>query len=132
MNCPACQRDNHPARRYCGGCGCNFAPACGSCGFANDHTDRYCGGCGQALRAGDHAAAHAAPPAAAAAPRSARLSTTLVPLPGAAPHAAGVGVWDLDELAELFTPAPVPEEPPDLPEVGISQNDVDRLFGSVP
>lgn len=115
MTCPGCQRDNHPARRYCGGCGCNFEAACIECGFANDAADRFCGGCGQGLRA------HRARAEIAALPRSAAQVT--------GPVASAGGVWDLNELAELFAPAPVVEETPDLPEVGISQSDVDKLFG---
>jgi hypothetical protein len=34
-----------------------------------------------------------------------------------------------DELADLFEPAPASVEEPALPEAGISQDDVDRLFG---
>jgi hypothetical protein len=118
--CPGCQRDNQAARRYCGGCGCNFEPACQSCGFSNDHVDRFCGGCGTALRAEDiqprrvimghqvaaarHVAARPAPPATS---------------------------WPADELAGLFEPAAVGVEESDLPEAGIIQGDVDRLFGGV-
>ena len=122
MNCPGCQRNNHPARRYCGGCGCNFEPACADCGFANDTADRFCGGCGQPLRAHRHAGI-------AAVPRSTALpGTAHTPAP-AVPGATAASVWDLHELAELFAPAPIVEESPDLPDVGIGQDDVDKLFG---
>ena len=122
MNCPACQRTNHPRRRYCGGCGCNFAPACDACGFANDRADRFCGGCGQGLRAAAGAERPAAERAAAGMPSRA---------PAAAPPAVAPapGPWDPSELAALFTPAAPVEEIPELPDSGISQNDVDRLFG---
>ena len=120
MTCPGCQRDNHPARRYCGGCGCNFEPACAECGFANDAVDRFCGGCGQSLRA------HRPRAVIAALPRSAAQTT------GPVAGAAAAGVWDLNELAELFTPAAVVEDAPDLPEVGINQDNLDQLFGDPP
>jgi hypothetical protein len=113
VTCPECQRDNQPARRYCGGCGCNFEPACASCGFANDHIDRFCGGCGVALRVGGSRMihSHAAPGAV----------TPVI--------AAPLG-WS-NELAGLFEPAAAAaaEEESDLPEAGIDQDDVDRLFG---
>ena len=35
MHCPGCRASNHARRRYCGKCGCNFAPACQGCGFAD-------------------------------------------------------------------------------------------------
>jgi len=123
VTCPGCRRDNHAARRYCGGCGCNFEPACTGCGFANERSDRFCGGCGEPLRAaarhphpgiaarGASGAAHAAAPAVAAAP--ATTST----------------VWEASELAELFAPPPAPEETNDLPEAGINQDNLDDLFG---
>jgi Double zinc ribbon len=121
VTCPGCQRDNHPARRYCGGCGCNFEPACAECGFANEAADRFCGGCGQGLRAYH--------PRAEISVFSRSAAQTTGPLPGGAPT---VGVWDLNELAELFAPAPVVEEAPDLPEVGINQDNLDQLFGDTP
>ena len=119
MNCPGCRRENLAARRYCGGCGCNFEPACAGCGFANERSDRFCGGCGEPLRAAHHprpgvathGAAHAAAPAVSAAPATA---TT---------------VWEASELAELFAPPAAPEETNDLPEVGINQDNLDDLFG---
>jgi len=120
VTCPGCQRDNHPARRYCGGCGCNFEPACADCGFANDAVDRFCGGCGQPLRAHRR-------PGLAALPRAAAQTTA----PAVAAATAG-GVWHVNELAELFAPAVVAEEPPDLPEVGINQDNIDQLFGDGP
>ena len=122
MTCPGCQRDNHAARRYCGGCGCNFEPACADCGFANDAGDRFCGGCGQSLRADQLPRT-----GIAVLPRTAKPITA--PMPTAS---AAVGVWDLKELAELFTPAPVAEETSDLPEVGINQDNIDQLFGDAP
>ena len=121
MNCPGCKRDNHPARRYCGGCGCNFEPACVDCGFANDAADRYCGGCGLSLRA------HRQRPGVAALPRAAAHA----PAP-AVPGGTAASVRDLNELAELFTPAVIVEEASDLPEVGINQDNLDQLFGDPP
>jgi hypothetical protein len=121
MICPGCQRDNHAARRYCGRCGCNFEPACTGCGFANDRDDRFCGGCGSALRAREVNARPAAPAAA----RHAIAAPAVTAAAQASP-------WDAGELAELFAPAAVAvDDGPDLPETGIGQGDVDRLFGGV-
>ena len=143
MTCPSCRRDNHAQRRYCGGCGCNFAPACDACGFANEAQDRFCGGCGQGLRAGERdlrrpaaaavrAAVHAAIPSHARAAQ-AHPAPPAAPAPAAAARAAASGSpWDASELAELFAPPAVAEDSADLPEVGIAQDDVDRLFGAVP
>lgn len=122
MICPACQRANQPARRYCGGCGCNFDPACRSCGFANDRGDRFCGGCGAPLHAGElrprlEVAASPAVMAAAAATATATASST---------------PWTVDELAGLFEPFATSADEPELPEVGISQDHLDRLFGAAP
>jgi hypothetical protein len=124
VNCPGCRRDNHAARRYCGGCGCNFEPACTGCGFANERSDRYCGGCGEPLRT---AAQHPRP---GAAQRGAAHATVAVVAAVAAVPATGT-VWEASELAELFAPPPAAEEEPDLPDAGIGQSDVDRLFGGV-
>jgi len=113
VTCPGCRRENHAGRRYCGGCGCNFAPACHACGFANTSDDRFCGGCGAALLAtarGSHAGVAAQAPAA---------DPTL-----------GTLRWQSSELAELFAlPAAAPEGPR-LPDTGpVGQDDLDRLFG---
>lgn len=71
---------------------------------------------------GIHAAALHAPVPAHAAPR-ARSATQSVPMAPA---------WQMNELAGLFAPpAPAPEAS-DLPEIGIGQDDLDRLFGAAP
>jgi hypothetical protein len=129
VNCPGCRRDNHAARRYCGGCGCNFEPACTGCGFANERTDRFCGGCGEPLRA---VAPHPRPGVAANAAHGAAVTAApaviVAPAVIAAPATAST-VWEASELAELFAPPPAPEETHDLPEVGINQENLDDLFG---
>jgi hypothetical protein len=125
VTCPGCRRDNHPARRYCGACGCNFEPACRDCGFANEHVDRFCGGCGEALRAGEHRDRPGFAGAAAGAAVYAAV-TGVAAAPGAGSS------WDSTELAALFAPAPAAVDNPELPDAGISQSDVDRLFGAAP
>jgi hypothetical protein len=117
--CPGCQRDNHPRRRYCGRCGCNFDPICRSCGFVNDRDDRFCGGCGVSLVTENVRA----PPIVAAAPHPAA--------PAAAPQVAAAAALPVDELAGLFSPRATAGEASRLPEAGIVQNDLDRLFGGV-
>jgi len=111
MTCPACRADNHARRRYCGKCGCNFDPACQDCGFANERDDRFCGGCGLGLRS-DGRVLPAALPAANALP--------------------AVTTWPVDELAGLFVRPEVLDDGPQLPETGVAQDDLDRLFGGTP
>ena len=121
MTCPGCRAENHARRRYCGQCGCNFAPACQACGFANEARDRFCGGCGDALRA----VGHARPAAGVALPG-------LPPVAVAAATPAG-SPWQVGELAGLFSFQPaVPDDGPKLPETGVGQDDLDRLFEAVP
>lgn len=124
MICPGCQRDNHPRRRYCGRCGCNFDPVCRACAFVNDRDDRYCGGCGVTLAGESASLAVAVPVAVVAASAAPPIATA----PAAAPAPAG----PVDELAGLFSPRPKTAEISPLPEVGIAQGDLDRLFGGVP
>ena len=120
VNCPACRSENRPGRRYCGKCGCNFEPACGGCGFANESDDRFCGGCGVGLVV----ASSVARSTVAAPPQLGRTPTPQVVQPAAAAM--------VDELAGLFAPKPAKEAESQLPEVGIEQHDLDRLFGVVP
>jgi hypothetical protein len=118
VTCPCCRRDNHPARRYCGGCGCNFAPACEACGFANEQPDRFCGGCGAPLSAAALPVVSGVAPQVHVAQAQAAQATT------------AAARWQPSELAELFAfPSAVPEGPR-LPETGaVAQDDLDRLFG---
>ncbi len=116
MICSACSRDNVAGRRYCGGCGCNFAPGCERCGFGNTQHDRYCGGCGLGLCA--------LPPG-----RVSHLAAPLANAPGRPQEA--LPIWAADELGALFKPAATAEpELPALPEAGIGQDDIDRVFGA--
>lgn len=118
IDCQACRRSNLPTRTFCGGCGVRLAVICTACTFANQGIDRFCGQCGVGL----------APSAAVAAP--AVHSTHAAPAPVAhAPvaHATADSTGDID-FAELFrrpTLLPVDE----LPNTGITQSDLDRLFG---
>ena len=49
MQCPRCQHENRPARRFCSECGAFLALACPSCGFSNEPGEKFCGGCGVSL-----------------------------------------------------------------------------------
>jgi class 3 adenylate cyclase/tetratricopeptide (TPR) repeat protein len=49
VNCPRCNAENRPDRRFCGECGQSFASRCLACGFSNEASVRFCGGCGTAL-----------------------------------------------------------------------------------
>jgi hypothetical protein len=124
--CPGCQRDNHPGRRYCGRCGCNFDPICRGCGFVNDGDDRFCGGCGVSLgmEAGRAPQIAAARPAASAA-----NPVAPAPAPAVAAPAQAQAAPPVDELAGLFAPRPKAAESQKLPVTGIVQGDLDRLFG---
>lgn len=103
--CSSCDKPNREHRGFCGGCGDMLQAVCRGCRFVNDRGDRFCGGCGSALQPMSVALARHED-----SPRSA--------LPPA--HA--------DELSELFmTSATAPDEV--LPAAGITQDDVDRLFG---
>jgi class 3 adenylate cyclase len=57
MDCPSCQAENRPGRRFCGKCGTALPVTCPSCGFANEPNDAFCGGCGTSLEAEPQAAA---------------------------------------------------------------------------
>ena len=141
MICPACTRDNDPRRRYCGKCGHNFRPCCRRCSFANDGGDRFCGGCGANLVASEGvylrvpAAAGVLPPVRNADTESATTQVvpvvSRVPARAAArppvPPAQELAMPAGDELAGLFTATAVPATA--LPQTGVNQDDVDRLFG---
>lgn len=116
MNCPACSRANDPARRYCGRCGTNLVPTCGSCDFVNGIDDRYCGGCGDGLIAAARGTAPATP-----------HPTVAAPAPAPVPVAKALA----SELDGLFSAPSIEETPSKLPEVGISQDHLDQLFGAI-
>lgn len=123
MSCPRCSAGVRASRRYCGQCGCNLAPACQACGFANDDEDRFCGGCGQGLvaRASDaFAPAHGHPAAPYGHP--AALPSPVGPSPAGS-------MWSTAELAGLFARPAASDDGPQLPESGVAQDDLDRLFG---
>jgi hypothetical protein len=103
--CATCQRDNREHRGYCGQCGVTLQPVCRGCRFVNEAHDKFCGGCGSAL-VGDA--------------RGPALSIAVLVAPPLGSEA--------DEIRELF--APVAVTPDDsLPSAGITQADLDRLFG---
>jgi len=47
--CPACEAENPPTNKFCGGCGGRLAAACPACGHANPPGQKFCGECGAAL-----------------------------------------------------------------------------------
>lgn len=99
MTCSKCRRDNAANRRYCGGCGVGLISTCTACGFPNAVDDRYCGGCGCTTGAA-HARVEAPKPAEAS-----------------------------SELDGLFERPVATTTPTALPQTGIGQEDLDRLFG---
>jgi predicted amidophosphoribosyltransferase len=116
--CPGCQRDNDPKRRYCGRCGTNFQPVCRRCSFANAPDDRFCGGCGAMLVAAEGCHVRRTEPVAPA-PVQVGQTVSVVAAPSPA----------RGELSELFASPVVQAEEPKLPQTGVSQDDLDRLFG---
>jgi hypothetical protein len=134
--CPGCQRDNHPRRRYCGRCGCNFDPICRACSFVNDGDDRFCGGCGATLGMEVGGVAPVAPvpvartttgPGHRAHP--AHPAHPVAPAPAVVSPVQAAAALPVDELAGLFAPRLKANESPQLPDTGIVQGDLDRLFG---
>lgn len=129
MNCPACERHNDAKRRYCGGCGENLRCVCLACEFENTVEDRFCGGCGIVVSAHVPSAPLVMAPPAKSKPAAAALptmtATAILPLiPLSPPPAAS------DEMNALFAAPPVELET-QLPDGGIVQSDVDRLFGAM-
>ena len=107
MTCRGCRQENAANRRYCGGCGECLVAACAGCGFSNAVDDRYCGGCGNGLG-------------------TVRAPVTERPAPTQHNHAHAVAEIP-DELRGLFERAA--PEPTALPQAGIGQDDLDKLFG---
>ena len=104
LNCPGCERGNDPKRRYCGGCGCSLVPICRHCQFSNDSDDRFCGGCGsQLLVDRPHV------------PEPARTTAAFAPA--------------ITELGDLFAPSATASLTSRIPKIGVSQDDLDLLFG---
>jgi hypothetical protein len=117
--CPGCQRENDPKRRYCGRCGTNFQPVCRRCSFANAPDDRFCGGCGAMLVAAEGCHVRRTAPVAAA-PVQVGPAVSVVAAPAPAQR---------EELSGLFATPVVQAEDTKLPQSGVSQDDLDRLFG---
>lgn len=49
MSCPACQFENPPGLKFCGGCGSPLNLPCPGCGTDNPSEFKFCGQCGSAL-----------------------------------------------------------------------------------
>lgn len=104
ITCSSCQRTNRANRGYCGKCGVSLQPVCRGCRFVNEAHDSFCGGCGSTLVTG---------------------ADTAVAAP-----VATVAAESTSEMDELFAPVAVtPTE--SLPSAGITQDDLDKLFGAV-
>ena len=101
--CAACDHPNAPQRGFCAACGHMLRLVCRGCRFANDHGDRFCGGCGIALGA-----------------RKKVVTTAKIPAAASATS---------DALDALFEVKPTPLDDV-LPAAGITQDDLDRLFGT--
>src|SRR5262249_41865774 len=52
MQCPRCQAENRPGRRFCAECGLSLALTCPACGFLNEGGEKFCGGCGAPMMPG--------------------------------------------------------------------------------
>jgi hypothetical protein len=133
VTCPCCQRTNASHRRFCGSCGYDLACVCAACAFQNTVDDRYCGGCGVGF--GDAPARIKASPNTTARIHVVSVSQSMPPVVGTSPPplqaSKSVDAGPSDEMAALFSAPPVELET-QLPEAGIVQADVDRLFGVIP
>ena len=51
MQCPACEHENRPERKFCAACGAALAVNCPECRTRNAAGERFCGECGSTLAA---------------------------------------------------------------------------------
>jgi class 3 adenylate cyclase len=82
MQCPQCEHENAPGRKFCAACGQALAVRCGHCGVDNTPGDQFCGECGAAL--GSTAAA--AQPRARAGGAAARIGVSAAVSPDEVPE----------------------------------------------
>jgi len=80
MQCPQCDRENVPGRKFCAACGHALAVRCDRCGVTNAPGDQFCGECGAAL------GRTAAGPRAEAGGAAARIGITAAVAPREAPE----------------------------------------------
>ena len=142
--CGGCGFVNEADDRFCGGCGASMSNLPGVAPI----TPPVAAPAAHAAPALPYAVVAAYPPpafappapyapppyaTAAAHPGSQVLPTLPAPPPPQAARTTQAMPWPADELAGLFAPpAPVATERPGakLPELGIAQDDLDRLFES--
>lgn len=129
MTC-RCGRENDARRCYCGACGLRIGKACARCQFVNSTDDAFCGGCGDGVDATavvstKHSDVETAPMRTPAPPPV----PAPVPTASAARAAKNADGLTSDELAALIGKSAAPA-PAQLPAI-VSQDDLDRLFGSV-
>jgi hypothetical protein len=125
-----CGRDNDARRCYCGACGRRIGKACARCQFLNSTDDAFCGGCGDGIEAAavvstKHSDVETAPMRTPAPPPT----PAAAPASSAARAAKNADGLSADELAALIGKSAV-RAPAQLPAI-VSQDDLDRLFGSV-
>lgn len=108
ITCTSCQCANRTHRGYCGQCGVTLQPVCRGCRFVNESHDKFCGGCGSSI------VTDARPAATSFAP----VSAIAMPAPATSAN----------EIDELFLPVVVSTDDT-LPSGGITQSDLDQLFG---
>jgi len=77
MRCPACQHENPPEDRFCGGCGSPLSRSCPSCNAPNPPNDAFCGKCGARLESAVAEPSHVEPTAAQARDAERRQLTVL-------------------------------------------------------
>jgi len=78
VQCAACQRENPPEARFCGGCGAALSRSCPACAASNPPDDAFCGRCGARLEAGGPASENAPASAAAAAAEAEHRQLTVM------------------------------------------------------
>ena len=106
LTCATCDHPNGTHRGFCAKCGNQIQLVCRGCRFINGTSDRFCGGCGIYLPGAE---------------------LRVQPAPAVAPTREAFAA---DELHDLFAPAPAAAAEPELPSAGITQSDLDRLFGA--
>ena len=76
MICPACQFENPPEMKFCGGCGAKLRVVCPSCGAEPPPGFKFCGECGAPVAPGAPGAPATPPPELRAKPQAAPPAST--------------------------------------------------------
>ncbi len=103
MRCPACQRENPPEDRFCGGCGSPLSRSCPSCNAPNPPDDAFCGKCGAQLESAVAEPSHVEPtPAQARDAERRQLTVLFCDLVDSTRLAAGLDPEDWREIVVAY------------------------------